>query len=98
MYIIIIGGGRLGFYLAQLLLDENHDPVIIDKSPDVCSKITEELEVLAINGDATNPSTLDKAGLKEADAVVVLTAQDEVNLLISLLAKNSGAKMVGLAL
>ncbi|MBT4191707.1 MAG: TrkA family potassium uptake protein [Candidatus Diapherotrites archaeon] len=95
MYIVIIGAGSLGYYLAHLLLEENHECVVIDKDSAKCDKIANDLDIVAINGDATDPKTLGKVDISEADAVVALTAQDETNMVICLLAKDLGAKQVG---
>ena len=94
MYVLIVGAGDVGYYLAQLLLEEEHDAVVIDKSAERCDKISQELDIVATQGDGTEPKTLEKAGVKEADAVVALTGQDETNMIISLLAKELGAKQV----
>ncbi len=94
MYIIIIGAGELGYYLTELLLDEEHDAVVIDKDPSVCEKISHKLDIVATQGDGTETAVLEKVGVKEADAVVALTGQDETNMVISLLAKELGAKTV----
>jgi trk system potassium uptake protein TrkA len=94
MYIIIIGAGELGYYLTELLLDEEHDAVVIDKDPSVCEKISQKLDIVATQGDGTETAVLEKVGVKEADAVVALTGQDETNMVISLLAKELGAKTV----
>ena len=94
MYIIIVGCGKLGYYLTQLLLDEGHDVVVVDKDPLVCEKVSDELDVVAQEGDGTEPHILEKAGIKEADALVALTGSDETNMVVSLLAKELGAKQV----
>ena len=94
MYIIIVGGGDLGYYLAQILLDEEHDVVIIEKNEERCEKLASELDLVVTKGDGTETKTLEKAGIKEADALVALTGQDETNMVISLLAKELGAKNV----
>ena len=94
MYIIIVGCGKLGYYLTQLLLDEGHDTVIIDKDPVVCEKASDELDVVAHEGDGTEPRILEKAGIKECDALVALTGSDETNMVVSLLAKELGARQV----
>lgn len=94
MYIIIIGAGELGFYLAQLLLEEDHDAVIVDKDRARCEKVSQSLDIVATQGDGTETSVLEKVGVKEADAVVALTGQDETNMVVSLLAKELGAKQV----
>ena len=95
MYIVIVGAGSLGYYLAHLLLEENHECVIIDKDPAKCDKIANELDIVAINGDATDPKVLERTDIKEADAFVALTKADETNMVICLLAKDLGAKQVG---
>lgn len=94
MYIIIAGGGDLGYYLAQILLDEEHDVIIIDKDEKRCEKIAGELDLVVTKGDATETKILEKAGIKESDALVALTGQDETNMVISLLAKELGATNV----
>lgn len=94
MYIIIVGGGNLGYYLAELLLDEGHDVVLIDKSQEVCEKISRKLDLVTQKGDATDPDVLKKAGIKECNALVSLTGLDETNMIVSLLAKGLGAKTV----
>ena len=94
MYIVIIGAGNLGYYLAQLLLEENHECVMIDKDPARCQKIANELDIISIQVDANDPNILKKADVEGADAVVALTRQDETNMIICLLAKDLGAKQV----
>lgn len=94
MYIIIIGAGNLGYYLAHLLLEENHECVVIEKDETRCDKIANELDIVAVKGDATDPKILEKADIPEANAVVALTGQDEKNMVICLLAKDLGAKQV----
>jgi trk system potassium uptake protein len=94
MYIVIVGAGNLGYYLAHLLLEENHDCVVIDKDEARCDKIANELDIVAIKGDATDPKILGKADITESDAVVALTGEDEKNMIICLLAKDLGASQV----
>jgi trk system potassium uptake protein len=94
MYIVVVGSGNLGYYLAHLLLEENHECVVIDKDSERCNKIAHDLDIVAINGDATDPKILEKVDIKESDAVVALTGQDETNMIICLLAKDLGAKQV----
>lgn len=94
MYIVIIGAGNLGYYLSQLLLEEEHDVVVVDKAEEQCKRIARDLDIVATEGDGTDPAILEKANVKEADAVVALTGQDETNMVVSLLAKELGAKQV----
>lgn len=94
MYIIIVGATELGRYLAELLIEENHDVVVIDKDQAKCEKIASELEIVCSHGDATESKVMENAGVKECDALVALTSHDETNMVISLLAKEVGAKTV----
>ncbi|MCD6247144.1 MAG: NAD-binding protein [Candidatus Diapherotrites archaeon] len=94
MYVIVVGAGNLGYYLTQLLLEEGHDVVVIDKDPKACERISNELNVVATQGDATESKTLEKANVKECDALVALAGNDETNLVVSLIAKELGAKQV----
>jgi len=94
MYIVIIGAGNLGYYLAHLLLEENHECVVIDSDQARCDKIANDLDIVAINGNATDPKILAKVDIAESDAVVALTGEDEKNMVICLLAKDLGAKQV----
>ncbi|RLF58648.1 MAG: TrkA family potassium uptake protein [Thermoplasmata archaeon] len=94
MYIIIVGAGRVGRHLAEFLIKKKHEVTLIEKEKDVCNEISKELDVLIINGDGTQVKTLEEVNIATADAFVACTGKDEVNLLSSLIAKNSGAKMV----
>lgn len=94
MFVIIVGAGNLGYYLAELLVDENHDVLVIDKDKEKCEKISTELDIVATQADATESKVLDKAGIKECDALIALTESDETNMVVSLLAKELGVKQV----
>ena len=94
MYIIIAGAGRIGKHLAKIFVEEQQDIVVIDKNGDVCHEIATELETITIRGDASKPRIIEEAGVKDADAFIALTSSDETNLIISLMAKQMGAKQV----
>ena len=81
MKIIIIGAGEVGFNIAQRLSEENHDVVVIEKDPNKIRHIQNVIDVQAILGSGTNPSTLGEAGIKESDIIVAATDSDEVNLI-----------------
>ena len=82
MNIIICGAGRVGFTIAKLLSDQNHSITIIDQSSEDIQKINETLDVKAIVGKATYPSILEKANASEADMIIAVTRNDEINMLI----------------
>ena len=82
MNIIICGAGRVGFTIAKLLTEQNHSVTVIDQSSEDIQKITESLDVKAIVGKATYPSILEKANGTEADMIIAVTRNDEINMLI----------------
>jgi len=82
MNIIICGAGRVGFTIAKLLSDQNHSITIIDQSSDDIQKINETLDVKAIVGKATSPAILEKANIADANMIIAVTRNDEINMLI----------------
>ena len=82
MNIIICGAGRVGFTISKLLSEQNHSITIIDQSSDDIQKINESLDVKAIVGKATSPSILEKANTNDADMIIAVTKNDEINMLI----------------
>ena len=82
MNIIICGAGRVGFTIAKLLSEQNHSITIIDQSSEDIQKINESLDVKAIVGKATYPSILEKAKASDADMIIAVTKNDEINMLI----------------
>ncbi|MBN3037852.1 MAG: NAD-binding protein [Candidatus Omnitrophica bacterium] len=88
MYILIIGGGKVGFYLAKELLKGHHTVSIVEKDQKTCEEVAKELDdVLLINGDGCNPRFLEDAGVSRANVVASVTGSDEVNLMVCQLAK-----------
>lgn len=88
MYIIIIGGGRVGYYLARALLNEGHEVLIIEKSATLCETINEEMGSVCIRGDGCEASTLTDVGTGRADMLVAVTGDDEDNLVACQVAKH----------
>ena len=82
MNIIICGAGRVGYTIAKLLSEQNHSITIIDQSSEDIQKINESLDVKAIVGKATYPSILEKANASDADMIIAVTKNDEINMLI----------------
>ena len=79
MNIIICGAGRVGFTIAKLLSEQNHSITVIDQSSDNIQKINDQLDVKAIVGKATLPNILEKANASEADMIIAVTTNDEIN-------------------
>ncbi len=82
MNIIICGAGRVGYTIAKLLSEQDHSITVIDQSSEDIQKINDELDVKSIVGKATYPSVLEKANAEEADMIIAVTRNDEINMLI----------------
>ncbi len=82
MNIIVCGAGRVGFTISKLLSEQNHSITVIDQSSEDIQKINESLDVKAIVGKATYPSILEKANASDADMIIAVTRNDEINMLI----------------
>jgi trk system potassium uptake protein TrkA len=96
MFIIIVGGGKVGTYLARALLAQDHEVVVIEKNPKKAQMMANLLETdVTMVGDGCDPVVLDQAGLKRADVIVADTGDDEDNLVVCLIAKkNSKARCI----
>jgi trk system potassium uptake protein TrkA len=88
MYIIVIGGGRVGYYLTKELLNEGHEVLLIEKSAVICQTINEELGSVCVQGDGCEASTLAEVGMGRADILVAVTGDDEDNLVACQVAKH----------
>jgi len=85
--VIIVGGGRIAFYLTQMLSEAGVRVKIIENNPQRCSKLSAELPMATIVcADGTSFQTLEEEGIDETDAVVTLTDLDEQNLIVSMYA------------
>ena len=82
MNIIICGAGRVGFTIAKILSEQGHSITVIDQSSEDIQKIDDVLDVKSIVGKATYPSILEKANASEADMIIAVTRNDEINMLI----------------
>jgi len=88
MYIVIVGGGKVGYHLAKALAGNRHTITLIEEDPNRCKEIAEDLEnVLVINGDGCDLKYLEEAGIKRADVLAAVTGEDEDNLIICQLGK-----------
>ena len=93
--VMIIGGGKTGYYLAERLSEYGSKVKLIEQSRDRCHYLTNKLRnVMVINGDGTNIPLLIDEDLDSMDAFVTCTGFDEENLLLALTAKNHGVEDV----
>ena len=88
MYIVIIGGGRVGYYLSKALQEEGHEILVIEKNVSTCGIINDELGSICMHGDGCEASTLAEIGTARADMFVAVTGDDEDNLVACQLAKH----------
>jgi len=88
MYIIIIGGGRLGYNLLKALLSEGHEVLVLEKNAQVCRTIVEEMGSVCYRGDGCEAATLAEVGTGRADMLVAVTGDDEDNLVACQIAKH----------
>ena len=87
MRVIIVGAGKVGYYLAQTLLSHGHKPIVIEPEKELCFRLANNLDVPVICGDGTTVAALESAHNDHCDAFVSATGQDEVNLIACQLAK-----------
>ncbi len=87
MYIIIVGGGKVGYYLARTLINEGHEVLVIEQNPQKCERIADELGTVVLRGDGCEASTLAEAGASRADMLIAVTGDDEDNLVACQVAK-----------
>ncbi|MDE0804518.1 MAG: Trk system potassium transporter TrkA [Acidimicrobiales bacterium] len=90
MYVIVVGAGEVGTYVADRLSREGHDVAVIERNRAALRAVTERLDVLTLHGSGTNPEVLREAGIDRAEMIVAVTSQDEVNLVCCLVGKQAG--------
>ena len=80
MRIIVCGAGLVGSSIARHLASENNDVTIVDQSPETIQQMNDSLDVRAIEGYASHPDVLEKAGAHDAEMIVAVTQYDEINM------------------
>ncbi|MFQ5680509.1 MAG: NAD-binding protein [Candidatus Omnitrophota bacterium] len=87
MYIIIVGGGKVGHFLAKRLCEDKHTVALIEENKKVCREIASDLDILVVQGNGCDPQRLKEAGIERADVIAAVTGEDEDNLIICQVAK-----------
>ena len=87
MYIIIAGGGKVGSYLAHLLVGKGHSVAVIDQDAGACAALSDWGKALVINGDCCDLGALIDAGIEKTDRFAAVTGDDANNLVACQLAK-----------
>ena len=90
MKIIIVGCGKVGSALAEQLVIEGHEVILIDNKASAIQNISNHLDVLGVVGNGASYRTQLSAGIKEADLLIAVTGSDELNLLCCVIAKKAG--------
>ena len=87
MKILIIGGGKLCYYLVKTLQPGHHEITLIEKRMEICERVATDFNVDVYNGDGTNIALLEQAGAADMDILIALTGKDENNLIASEICK-----------
>ena len=94
MKIIIAGVGKIGYSVAAILAAEGHDITVIDNNSATINNLSNNLDVICVEGSATNSETLLEAGAAEADLLMAATRSDETNMVCGISARKLGTKHV----
>lgn len=92
--IIIIGVGAIGKALATLLSTKDHEIVLIEKEESLAKGVANDTDALVIHGDGTEMEILKDAGIEDSDAVIAVTGDDKVNLMVCEIAKSMNIKHI----
>lgn len=92
MYIIIIGAGEVGNYIAGTLIEDGHDVAIVEMDADLARRLDASLNALVIHGSGVSPAVLRRAGIERADLFLAVTSSDEVNLIACMTARKYGGR------
>lgn len=92
MRIVIVGAGKLGYSIAELLSNEQLDVVVIDQNETRLEAAKNTLDVLTVLANGASPITMNDPDIRGADILIAVTASDEVNMVACILAKKHGIK------
>lgn len=90
MRVVIVGAGKVGFSLAQCLVEENHDVIVIEEDEARRNIIQNSLDVMTIPGNGASPKVLMNMDVRSADLMIAVTDSDEVNMVACMAAKQAG--------
>ena len=88
MYIIVVGGGKVGYYLAKELIEAGHELVILEKNAGRARQIADELGSIVLNRDGCEGKYLAEAGANRASIICAVTGDDDDNLVVCQMAKH----------
>ena len=88
MYAIIVGAGRVGTAIARWLIEADQEVTVVDRDPERCSAIEDELGSVAVHGEATESRVLQRSGAARADVLIATGRRDDENLVVCQMAKH----------
>jgi trk system potassium uptake protein TrkA len=88
VFVLVVGGGKVGYYLTKELIESGHEVVLMEKDPSRASQIADEIGSVVISHDGCEGKYLGEAGCNRADIVAAVTGDDEDNLVICQMAKH----------
>ena len=88
MFVLVVGGGKVGYYLAKELIESGHEVALMEKDRDARGQIADEIGSIVIPHDGCEGKYLGEAGCNRADVVAAVTGDDEDNLVICQMAKH----------
>ena len=88
MFVLVVGGGKVGYYLTKELIESGHEVAVMEKDPDRARQIADEIGSIVIAHDGCEGKYLAEAGSNRADVVAAVTGDDEDNLVICQMAKH----------
>lgn len=88
--VVIIGAGKIGFNLAKILVQQDHDVIVVEKNEERAKSLQENLDIQVVIGSGASISSLEEAGISEANLLIAVTETDEVNMVACMMAKRYG--------
>ncbi len=89
MKVVVVGAGKVGYYLSKTLMEHGHTPVLVESSREICRQAADTLGIKVICGDGSTIDALEAAGTGEAAGFASVTGSDEANLVACQLAKKT---------
>lgn len=86
-YVLIVGGGLVGYYLARALLQNGHEATIIERNPDIYELVSQQIDCPVVFGDGSTTAVLERAGASRANVLCAVTNHDQDNLIACQMAK-----------
>lgn len=92
MKIVIVGGGRVGFVIADQLTKEGHDIVLVDNNKEVVQELSDSLDIMVMYGNGAALNVQREADVEHSDLLIAATPSDEVNMVCCMLARKLGCQ------